>query len=35
MEIYERSADWSWRFGETPKFKNSLEEKFAWALIDV
>lgn len=34
MEIYERAADWSWRFGETPDFQNSLEKKFDWALVD-
>ena len=35
MEMYERSADWNWRFGETPDFTNSLEHKFDWALVDV
>lgn len=35
MEIYEKSAEWDWRFGQTPNFTNSLEEKFAWALVDV
>jgi lipoate---protein ligase len=35
MEIYEGYKKWEWRFGETPDFKNSLEHKFAWALIDV
>ena len=35
MSIYEESEDWNWRFGETPAFKNSLEKKFDWALVDV
>ena len=35
MEIYEQSAEWDWRFGQTPQFSNSLEHKFAWALVDV
>jgi hypothetical protein len=35
MEIYNGYKDWQWRFGETPDFKNSLEHKFAWALVDV
>jgi len=35
MEIYESYSKWEWRFGETPEFKNSLEHKFAWALVDV
>lgn len=35
MEIYESSSEWEWRFGQTPEFKNSLEKKFPWALIDV
>ena len=35
MEIYEQSAKWSWRFGQTPDFTNSIEHKFDWALIDV
>lgn len=34
MEIYAASKDWNWRFGQTPDFKNSLEKKFPWALID-
>lgn len=28
MEIYKTYSDWSWRFGQTPDFKNSLEKKF-------
>lgn len=35
MEIYDASAEWDWRFGQTPQFSNSLEHKFAWALVDV
>ena len=35
MEIYSKSAEWDWRFGETPIFSNSLEHKFDWALVDV
>jgi len=34
MKIYKESADWDWRFGQTPEFKNSFEKKFAWALVD-
>lgn len=34
MEIYKRSEDWHWRFGETPQFSNSLEKKLDWALLD-
>jgi len=35
MEIYNKSAEWDWRFGETPIFSNSIEHKFDWALVDV
>ena len=35
MELYESSSQWDWRFGQTPDFSNSLEHKFAWALVDV
>ena len=35
MEIYEGYSKWEWRFGKTPEFKNSLEHKFSWALVDV
>lgn len=34
MKIYNESSNWNWRFGETPNFSNSLEHKFAWALVD-
>ena len=34
MKIYNESEDWKWRFGETPNFKNSIEHKFDWALVD-
>jgi len=35
MEIYERMNNWKWRFGETPKFQNSFEKKFDWAMVDI
>lgn len=35
MSIYDQSAEWDWRFGQTPVFSNSLEHKFDWALMDV
>jgi hypothetical protein len=35
MEIYEGYKRWEWRFGETPSFKNSIEKKFDWALIEI
>lgn len=35
MELYEKSVDWDWRFGQTPDFSNSIEHKFDWALVDV
>ena len=35
MKIYKESSEWSWRFGQTPEFSNSLEKKFSWALVDV
>lgn len=35
MEIFEGYSKWEWRFGETPEFKNTLEHKFAWALVDI
>jgi lipoate---protein ligase len=35
MEIYNKSKDREWVFGETPSFSNSLEKKFDWALVDV
>ena len=35
MEIYDESAEWAWRFGQTPEFSNSIEHKFEWALMDV
>ena len=34
MEIYKNYDDWNWRFGLTPDFKNSIEKKFQWALVD-
>jgi len=34
MEAYKASSTWEWRFGETPSFKNSMEKKFDWALVD-
>ena len=34
METYNESATWDWRFGETPDFRNSIEKKFDWALVD-
>jgi hypothetical protein len=34
MKIYNECEDWKWRFGETPNFKNSIEHKFEWALLD-
>ena len=35
MAIYERYAEWGWRFGQSPSFSHSLERKFDWALVDV
>jgi len=35
MRIYEKSAEWDWRFGVTPNFSNSIEHKFDWALVDI
>ena len=35
MEIYEGYKKWEWRFGETPEFKNGIEKKFDWALVDL
>merc|ERR1719258_1018316 len=35
MAIYERYAEWEWRFGESSSFSHSLEHKFDWALVDV
>lgn len=35
MELYEFYSQWEWRFGETPKFTNSIEKKFPWALVDL
>lgn len=35
IELYDQSAEWNWRFGQTPDFSNSLEHKFDWALLDI
>jgi len=35
MEIYKKYENKSWRFGEKPTFKKSLEKKFDWALVDI
>ena len=35
MDLYEASSEWEWRFGQTPTFSNSIEQKFDWALVDV
>ena len=31
---YEKLKDWSWRFGETPKFNHFMEERFTWGGIE-
>lgn len=35
MEIYHGYEEWDYRFGATPDFKNTLETKFDWALVEV
>jgi lipoate-protein ligase A len=35
QQIYQGYSEWSWRFGETPEFTNSVEHKFSWALVEV
>jgi len=32
---YEKLKDWSWRFGETPKFTHFMEERFSWGGIEL
>ncbi|WP_127717657.1 lipoate--protein ligase [Halobacteriovorax sp. HLS] len=32
---YETLKDWKWRFGETPKFTHTLEERFSWGGMEV
>jgi lipoate-protein ligase A len=34
-EYYEKLKDWKWRFGETPKFTHTLEERFSWGGMEV
>ena len=34
MKAFNEYSTWDWRFGKTPDFKNSLEKKFDWALVD-
>jgi lipoate-protein ligase A len=35
MEIYSGYSKWEWRFGETPQFSYTVENKFSWALVEV
>ena len=35
MEIYRGYEEWDYRFGATPKFSNTVEHKFDWALVEV
>lgn len=32
---YEKMSDWSWRFGEAPKFNHQMTERFAWGTMEV
>jgi lipoate-protein ligase A len=32
---YDKLKDWNWRFGETPKFNHTMEERFSWGGIEV
>jgi lipoate-protein ligase A len=34
MEYYNHLKDWNWRFGETPKFTHTMEERFTWGGIE-
>ncbi|OIQ15932.1 MAG: lipoate--protein ligase [Bacteriovorax sp. MedPE-SWde] len=34
-EYYEKLKDWKWRFGETPKFTHTLDERFEWGGMEV
>lgn len=32
---YDELKDWNWRFGETPKFKHTMEKRFEWGNMEV
>lgn len=34
-KYYDTLKDWKWRFGETPKFTHTLEERFSWGGIEI
>ena len=34
-ELYEKYASWEWRFGQTPAFDLTLEERFPWGGIEL
>lgn len=34
-KYYEELKDWNWRFGETPRFSQRMDEKFDWGYVDV
>lgn len=31
---YEKLADWNWRYGETPKFKHQMDERFSFGHME-
>lgn len=33
-EIHDLYSSHDWRFGKTPEFSNSMEQKFVWGLVD-
>jgi lipoate-protein ligase A len=33
--LYEKYASWEWRYGETPHFEISFDQKFIWGKIDL
>lgn len=35
QELYDRYASWNWRFGETPKFKVNLHERFSFGELEI
>lgn len=35
QEHYQQMSNWDWRFGESPKFNQSMSERFAWGSMEV
>jgi lipoate-protein ligase A len=34
-KIYDSTSAWLWRYGETPEFTHTIDEKFDWGLVEI